>query len=106
MRRKPQTVLIINNFEKIYVNTSQLEQWSILSNVPNYVQYNRHPIGYYQLDVMALEPMNHKSTYKWLEKDDSQLIDLDFGDKSEKLKGEYLHVYNEVRLEILYTKMF
>ena len=28
-----------------------MEQWSILSNVVNYVQYDRHPRDFYDLDI-------------------------------------------------------
>ena len=42
--------IIINDFYRINV-----EQWSILSNVINYVQYNMIPREYYRLDVKALE---------------------------------------------------
>ena len=35
----------------INVNMSQMEQWSILSNAINYVQYDRNPREYYKLDV-------------------------------------------------------
>ena len=35
--------IIINNIDRENVITSQMEQWSILSNVVNYVQYDRHP---------------------------------------------------------------
>ena len=40
--------MIVNDFEKINVNvnTSQMEQLSILSNVINCVQYNRNPVDY------------------------------------------------------------
>ena len=95
--------MVINDFEKINVNinTSQIEQWSIFSNVINYVQYNRDPIDYYKLDVKALEPKNHKIINGKLEEDDGQVIDLDFGDTPEEFKGEYLDVYERVRLEIL-----
>ena len=63
-----------------------MEQWSALSNVINYVKYNRNPTDCYKLHVMALEPKNHKRLYKKLEKNDRQVIDSDFGDASEKLK--------------------
>ena len=36
-------VLIVNNTGKIETTLSQMEQWSILSNVLNCVQYNRYP---------------------------------------------------------------
>ena len=67
--------MIINYFEKINVNinTSQMEQWSILSNVMNYVQYNRNLRDYYKLDVKALKFKNHKKIYDKLEENDRQL---------------------------------
>ena len=34
--------IIINNIDKENIITSQMEQWSILSNVVNYVQYDRN----------------------------------------------------------------
>ena len=34
--------LIVNNAGKIETTLSQMEQWSILSNVINYVQYDKH----------------------------------------------------------------
>ena len=35
--------LIVCNMGKIETTLSQMEQWSILSNVINYVQYDKHP---------------------------------------------------------------
>ena len=36
----PYGELIVNNVEKVETILSQMEQWSILSNVVNYVQYD------------------------------------------------------------------
>ena len=49
--------MIIGDFDRIHVNaaTSQMEQWPIISNVINYIQYNRNPRDNYKLDVKALE---------------------------------------------------
>ena len=47
-----------------------MEQWSILSNVLNYAEYNRNSIDFYKLDVKALELKNHKRIYKRLEEED------------------------------------
>ena len=38
----PTEELMVNNAEKIETVLSQMEQWSILSNVVNYIQYDRH----------------------------------------------------------------
>ena len=43
--------IIINNIDRESVITSQMEQWLILGNVVNYVQYNRHPKDFYDLDI-------------------------------------------------------
>ena len=40
--------------------------------------------------------MNLKRIYDKLIEDDRQIIGLDFGDSLEKLKGEYLDVYEGV----------
>ena len=39
----PYKELIVNNAEKIEPLLAQLEQWSILSNTLNYIQYDRPP---------------------------------------------------------------
>ena len=44
--------------------------------------------------------------YERLEDDDRWVIALDFSDMPEKLKGEYLDVYEGVRSGILYTIKF
>ena len=65
------------------MNTSWMEQWSILSNVINYVQYNRSHIDYFKLEVKALEPKNHKRIYEHLEQEDRDIIGLEFGETPE-----------------------
>ena len=41
--KNPYRELIVNNACKIENTLSQMEQWLILSNVINYVQYNKNP---------------------------------------------------------------
>ena len=38
--------ILINSIDKENVITSQMDQWSILSNVVNYVQYDRNPYNF------------------------------------------------------------
>ena len=33
---------------------TQMEQWSILSNTHNYIQYDRHPKNYHSLGISAV----------------------------------------------------
>ena len=53
--------MIIHDFGRtnVLVDTLQMEQWSILSNVVNYVHRNRSPVDYFRLEVKVLEPKNH-----------------------------------------------
>ena len=41
--------------------------------------------------------------YKKLKEKDREIIELDFGDTQEKLKGEYLDMYDGVRSEVSCT---
>ena len=81
-----------------------MEQWSILSNVVNYIQYNRHPKNFYNLNIRAVNKEKYKR--KRNIEDKRQMLDLDFGDTPEKLKEEYLNVYKGIQSEILNTTRF
>ena len=50
----PYQELIVNNAEKIEPLMTQMEQWSILSNVLNYVQHSRFHSMYHTLDIKAV----------------------------------------------------
>ena len=50
----PYGELMINNAEKVDTILSQMEQWSILSNMANYTQYNRHPKNFHNLHIKAV----------------------------------------------------
>ena len=41
----PYQELIINNAERVDAMMTQMEQWSILSNILNYVQHNKYYIS-------------------------------------------------------------
>ena len=51
----PYYEIIRNKVEKDNMVMLQMEQWPILSNVINYVQYERHTRHYYDLDIKAIE---------------------------------------------------
>ena len=62
--------IIINNIDKENVVTSQMEQWSIHSNIVHYVQYDRNPKIFYELDVKAIDQKNHRKIYDRLKEKD------------------------------------
>ena len=43
----PYRELIVNNAEKVETFLSQMEQWSMLSNVVNCIQYDKHPKSFH-----------------------------------------------------------
>ena len=45
---------IVNNAEKLEPLMTQMEQWSILNNVLNYIQYDKHPKSYHSLSINAV----------------------------------------------------
>ena len=79
--------LIVNNAEKVEPLMTQMEQWSILRNVlnyiwydRNYIQYDRNPKTYHSLSINAV----HKHKINTKEKRD--IVELDFSVMSEILK--------------------
>ena len=97
--------MIVNNTEKVETILSQMEQWSILSNVVNYVQYDKHLKNFHSLNVSTMTKKKYKRNIK-SEEEQSQKLDLDFGDTLEKLRRKYLDVYEGIQSEILSTSRF
>ena len=101
----PYRELIVNNTEKIETLLSQMEQWSILSNVINCVQHDRHPKKDYNLNIRAVNKEKCKKV-SCMKDEERQMLELDFGDTPEKLKEEYLDVYKGIQSEIINTTRF
>ena len=55
--------LIVNNAEKVETVLSQKEQWSIISNVINYIQYDKHPKNYHSLNISPVDKENIEETH-------------------------------------------
>ena len=64
----PDCNIIIDEFDTDNIIASQMEQWSILSNTINYVQYERNPRDFYNLDVKAIDQKHHRKIYDRLRK--------------------------------------
>ena len=47
--------LIVNNAGKIDSALTQIEQWSILSNVINYVQYSKNPKNFHSMTIKPVK---------------------------------------------------
>ena len=97
----PYKELIVNNTEKIEPLMTQVEQWSILSNKLNYIQYDRHPKIYHSLGISAVNKYG-KNPCTVEERD---TLELDFGQTLHILSEEYLDVYEGIQSEILNTEI-
>ena len=53
--KNPYRELIVGNAGKIENVLSQMEHWAILSNIINYVQYNKNPKNFH---TMSIKPIN------------------------------------------------
>ena len=81
-----------------------MEQRSILSNVINYTQYNRHPKNFYNLDFRGVDSKHYKKICN--KEEERQILELDFGDTLEKLRGECLDMYEGIQSEVISTTSF
>ena len=59
-----------------------MEQWSILSNIVNYIQYNKHPKNFYNLNIRAVNKEKYKKI-KYRKKKERQMLELDIRDTRE-----------------------
>ena len=50
-----------------------MEQWSTLSNIVNYMPYNRYPKKFYDLDIKAVDKKSHKKIYS--KEEDRQILE-------------------------------
>ena len=65
----PYKELIVNNAENIELLLTQMEQWSILSNTLNYIQYDRHPKNYHSLGTSTVNKCRRNACIKEEERD-------------------------------------
>ena len=89
----PYKELIINNTEKIEPLLAQMEQWSILSNMLNYIKYDRHQRNYHSLGISTVNKYKNHSDVK----EDRDMIEVDFGLTPNILKEEYLDIYKGIQ---------
>ena len=91
----PYRELVVNNAERTELLMTQMEQWSILSNILNYVQHSKFNSMNHSLNVKAVNRckirLDTESKYK----------ELDFGPIAQKLLEEYLDVYDGIQSDIV-----
>ena len=78
-----------------------MEQWSILSNVLNYVQHSRLNSMNHMLDIKAVDKYKYRPN-----KDHREFKELDFGATPQKLQEEYMDIYEGIHLEVVSSNRF
>ena len=101
----PYRELSVNNAGKIETTLSQMKQWLNLSNVLNYIQYDKHPKNFHIMSVRSINKKKNKSKSKKDEKE-RPISEIDFWDTSDRLKEEHFDRYQGVKSEILSTTRF
>ena len=80
---------------------TQMEQWSILSNVLNYVHHSRFHSMNHMLDIKAVNKYKCKPSTG-----NREFKELDFGVMPQKLQEEYMDIYEGIHLEIVSSNRF
>ena len=101
----PYRELVTNNAERIEMQETQMEQWSILSNLLNYVQHSRFNSMNHFLDVKPINKYKMKSNDS-LSLSDREFREVDFGKAPQSLQDEYLDVYEGIQSDIVSSNRF
>ena len=96
----PYRELVVNNAEKVEMQKTQMEQWSILSNSLNDVQHGKFNSMDHSLNV---KPLNR---YKVKRNEEKEFREVDFGTNSQNLQAKYLDVYEGIQSDIVSSSRF
>ena len=101
----PYRELIVSNASEVEKTLSQMEQWSILSDVINYVQYSKTPKNFH--DVI-IKPVNNSRINKRTKDEhiDESSLRVDLANISNESREEYLDRYEGIISLILSTTRF
>ena len=105
VKKTPYRELIINNAERIEMQKTQMEQWSILSNLLNCVQHSRFNSMNHSLDVKLVNKYKMKSNES-LSLSDREFREVEFGKVPQSLQDEYLDVYEGIQSDIVISNRF
>ena len=100
----PYRELIVNNAQKVDMILSQMEQWSILSNIVNYIQYDKYPKNFHDLKIRAVNKGNDGRRPNIEE--GRQMLRVKFWKCAREANEEYLDIYEGIQSEIFNTTRF
>ena len=79
-----------------------MKQCSILNNTLNYIQYDKHPKNFHNLDISTVNICKNHSEIR----EEKDRIEVDFGSTLDILKEEYLNICEGIQSEIVNTARF
>ena len=77
-----------------------MEQWSILSNVINYMQYSKNPMNFHSITIRPARLNKVVKNTKGRNINES-LLEVNLVDSLDRSKEEYLDSYEGVKSEML-----
>ena len=84
---------------------TQIEEWSILSDHVRYVMHGESE-AFHKLNIDLMNYRQNKDLYKELKENEILKASVNFGGSPEKLKSDYLDVYEGVYAEVISTDRF
>ena len=101
----PYKELIVINASKVDSALTQIKQWSILSNVINYVQYSKNPKNFHSMTIKPAKLNKVVKNTKCRNVNES-LLELYLVEGLDRSKEEYLDKYKGVQSESVDTNRF
>ena len=98
-----QKALLTENEKK--KSPTQMKEWSILSDHVKYVMSDGSEI-FHKLNIDQMNYRQERDLYKKLQEKELVSADMNFGRSPEKLKAEYLDVYEGVYAKVISTDRF
>ena len=96
--------MILNKVYRDEDKTPQIENWSIFTNKIKYIHNDEkapHRLGLNTLDCQL-----HKNLYCQLKGEEGDTLDIDFGINPKSLKTNYLDLYEDIYVEMVYPNRF
>ena len=86
-------------------NPTQMEEWSILNNHVKYIKHDGSEMCH-NLNIDTLNYCQNKYLYKELKEKEILKASVNFGKSLEKLRSDYIYVYEGVYAEVISADRF
>ena len=101
----PYKEVTVNNASRVDSALTQIEQWSILSNIINYVQYSKNPKNFHSIIIKPAKLNKTVKNTKSRNMNES-LLEVNLIEGLDRSKEEYLDRYEGVKSIIVDTTRF